>query len=347
MKTNLLVVLLNWNGNKFTQSCYESLLKLNNNEAVDILILDNFSELNDYDLLKSAIEDFSGCVSQNPFQNNYSINELFIQYQIDNVKCYRFRNDSQIFLARSSVNHGFSRGCNFGALVAENLSYKYIMLLNNDTVVEPDSFENLFLHIDHYDILIPQIRYFEPNTKIWNCGGEVSRFGKRTYYYAGKDVNSLKLPKKPFTISFATGCCMLMKTSFFVKSGMFTEDFFFGEEDIDYALRLIKKNSKIACVPESIIYHKVGASLSGDIVKLKRKAFVHFLNRFINMKKHLGIFWAIWLLPAFIKTCFSMLKIYKLSILQSFSFSLKVLTESIKRNKVDKDYFEKIIREGY
>ncbi len=94
---------------------------------------------------------------------------------------------------------------------------------------------------------------------------------------------------------------MLMKTKFYINSGMFTEKFFFGEEDIDYALRLKKQQAKVACVPCSIIYHKVGSSLAGDMNKLTRKAFIHYVNRFINMKSHLGFIWYLWLIPAVAK----------------------------------------------
>lgn len=344
MESNTLIVLLNWNGAELTIDCCQSLLALVGKKH-DIFIIDNYSTLKDYQYLFSELENSAILVSE--FKCNHEQSKLLDEHRIEKLNVFMFENGVRIILARSALNHGFAKGCNFGALFAKTMSYNNLMLLNNDTIVESDFLENLILQKGDSDIVIPQIRYFEPNTKIWNCGGAISKFGKRTYYFANKDINLIVTPKTKFPITFATGCCMFMETNFYIASGMFTEDFFFGEEDVDYALRLQKINATVACVPDSIIYHKVGASLAGDLTKLRRKAFIHFLNRFINMRKHLGAFWFIWIFPAVVKMVLNLLKIYKLSLLQTFSFTKKVIITAFRKNKVEKEYFEKIMKHGY
>ncbi|HEY1845578.1 MAG TPA: glycosyltransferase family 2 protein [Buttiauxella sp.] len=339
-----LIVLLNWNGAKLTLDCCDSLSKLST-KAYDILVIDNHSETLDFDELEVGLQKHAQQL--NEFSTNSSQEHLLNEYQIDRVYSYTIKQDLHIMLASSLTNHGFARGCNFGVLFANQFSYSHVLLLNNDTIVEKDFLEKLFLHKKNYNIVIPQIRFFEPSNKIWNCGGEINNFGKRKYFFANKDVTAVNLPKEPFSISFATGCCMLIETSFYIESGMFTEDFFFGEEDIDYALRLNSLKAKVACVPESIIYHKVGASLAGDLVKLRRKAYIHFLNRFINMKNHLGLLWFLWIIPATLKMALNLNKIYELSIYQTFSFCSKIISASLQKNKVEKEYFEKIMKVGY
>lgn len=338
-----LVVLLNWNGAELTIDCCNSLLNLDTS-AQDVLVLDNFSRSEDVRLLETFLVENSEATNDlccNP------LSDLKLFYNIKSVTQFVFSNNTSIYFARSLINHGFAKGCNFGALLAQVLKYPEILLLNNDTVVESNFLDILHAKFDEYDIVIPQIRYFEPKNVIWNCGGEINRLGKRTYRYAKKDIATLGKLADVIPISFATGCCMLMRTEFYIQTGMFTEDFFFGEEDIDFALRLKKLNAKVACVTKSIIYHKVGASLAGDLTKLRRKAFIHYLNRTINMKKHLGMMWYLWLLPATIKMIMNLSRIYKMSYVEAISFSLKINKESFRKTKVEKDYFENIMSDGY
>lgn len=344
MNERILVILLNWNGSKLTLDCCESLSKVVHQDT-DVLIIDNCSASDSFDMLYNGLVNLS--LAKSSLTSNEAIDTLTNDYNISRLEKFTFNNHMQMFLAKSSINHGFSRGCNFGALLAQAMEYSHILLLNNDTVVEPDFLNKLFIHELNADLLIPQIRYFEPSTMIWNCGGKLSRFGKREYFFANETASESRLPSEPFVITFATGCCMLAKTSFYISSGMFTEDFFFGEEDIDYALRLQKINARVICVPDSIIYHKVGASLAGDLTKLRRKAHIHYLNRFINMKKHLGLVWCLWLIPAILKMIINMKKVYKLSALDNIVFCLKVIKASFLKNKVEKYYFEKIMMHGY
>lgn len=342
--TRTLIITLNWNGANLTLDCCVSISKILS-DSYDVLILDNFSEAADFEKLEEGLKNkFTLNERQNIEPSGL---ELLNKYKIESVNSYAINQSSNIFLARSTTNHGFARGCNFGALYANNFLYSHVLFLNNDTVVESNFLNHLFNYKKTFDAVIPQIRFFEPNTKIWNCGGSISRFGIRRYFFANQDVNSLDLPNEPIVITFATGCCILMETMFYINVGMFTEDFFFGEEDVDFALRLISLNAKVACIPEAIIYHKVGASLDGDSTKLRRKAFIHYLNRYINMKRHLGAYWIVWLVPASIKMLLNLKKINQLTSLKSFYFCLKVLFFALCKNKVDKEFFEKIMRKGY
>ena len=339
-----LIVLLNWNGSGLTLECCESLAKIEST-SFDVLVIDNCSEQSDFAMLEEGL--LSRYQTQSHYCSKSKVTGLLNEYAVSSLVSYPLTENSQLILARSCINHGFARGCNFGALFAENSEYSHILFLNNDTVVEKDFLKALFNAESSFDLVIPQIRYYDKNDVIWNCGGSISQYGKRTYYFANKKVADINLPTHPFPVSFATGCCMLMKTKFYINSGMFTEKFFFGEEDIDYALRLKKQQAKVACVPCSIIYHKVGSSLAGDMNKLTRKAFIHYVNRFINMKSHLGFIWYLWLIPAVAKMVLNLHKIYKLSPIQNLSFTLKTIKAAFTKSSVEKVYFENIMRSGY
>ncbi|WP_338564494.1 hypothetical protein [Erwinia sp. E_sp_W01_6] len=170
--------------------------------------------------------------------------------------------------------------------------------LNNDTVVEPDFLELLIKKLDVATAVIPQIRFYSNKEIIWNCGGDINKYGKRKYFFSNVNGEHVNFSSGTFDITFATSCCLLFKVNSFIEIGMFTEDFFFGEEDIDLSLRMKERKLKMICEPASIIYHKVGASLAGDQRRLINKSYIHYLNRYINIRKHLGIKWYIWLIPS-------------------------------------------------
>ncbi|MGU5537561.1 glycosyltransferase family 2 protein [Aeromonas caviae] len=337
---NTLIVILNWNGSLDTVACCQSLV-MDDGCNADILVIDNGSEDADYDFLKENIP--GTIVIPSGYNDDTKVDALFLSRMITD----KFNYDTNIFLIRSSVNHGFAKGCNIGADYAALMGYEYVMFLNNDTVVEPGFLEQLIVYLDKAkaDVVIPQIRYFFDKTKIWNCGGKIDIFGRRKYHYSNQDFSEVQ--KKPFKISFATGCCILFRTDYFNKIGQFCEKFFFGEEDIDLSLRLLKLNARVYCVPASVIYHKVGASLVGDNDRLLNKAYIHYLNRFVNMKNHLHLIWWVWLLPSFFKVIVNVIKINKLDFINAIFFAMKLVCEARELDGVSKSKFEDIIINGY
>ncbi|WP_145338952.1 glycosyltransferase family 2 protein [Pantoea sp. PSNIH1] len=341
IKQKTLIIILNWNGSHDTIECCKSLnlsIGLLKNKA-DIFVLDNNSNYTDYVNLEDSFADVYGdCESLN------CNDDFFKNLSLISLKAYRGQG---VRLLRSSVNHGFARGCNIGAMFAKKMGYKNILFLNNDTIVENDFLEPLLDSLTHHDAVIPQIRYDYDRNIIWNCGGILNKFGKRKYFFAKKDVNHVSFPAESFEISFATGCCILFKTSFFSKIGCFSEKFFFGEEDIELSLRLLKLKAKMICNTKSIIFHKVGSSITGSPERLLRKAYIHYLNRLVNMKDHLGLIWYIWLLPSLSKIVINLIYINKIGINKSLSVAFKLFKDAIRLNSVDKFEFERILNEGF
>ncbi|HCR2230389.1 TPA: glycosyltransferase family 2 protein, partial [Enterobacter cloacae subsp. cloacae] len=138
-----------------------------NEDLVNLVIIDNDSNNDSYDYLCDGLEKLFG----QP-QNITISNHLFDDYKLTATKAYQ-----NVYLFRSSLNHGFAKGCNLGAKYAEQNDFEYILFLNNDTVVEPDFLKPLLESIDNFDAVIPQIRYHHDKNLMWNCGGEISKFG--------------------------------------------------------------------------------------------------------------------------------------------------------------------------
>ncbi|WP_449557208.1 glycosyltransferase family 2 protein [Huaxiibacter chinensis] len=335
---NILIIVLNWNGSQDTLDCCESLKSLHSIKQVsaDILIIDNNSDLKEYDLLTTGLAKNFGEPKALEVPD-----ELISHYGIIENQAY-----DNIFLFRSKTNHGFAKGCNLGSKYAEYYNYDYVLFLNNDTIVEPNFLLPLVTCLQTADAAIPQIRYHYDKDIMWNCGGEITKYGSRKYFYANENIKKIVFPSRIFPVTFATGCCILFKTKYFSEIGRFSERFFFGEEDIELALRLRTKHSTIVCTTDSVIYHKVGSSIQGDPERLLRKAYIHYLNRFVNMKLHLGFSWYIWLIPSTLKVLLNLRKINHLELKGIFAFLSSLVSDSYKLTEVNKDKFESILRDG-
>lgn len=192
-------------------------------------------------------------------------------------------------------NYGFARGNNKGIAVARNDNPDSYLLLNNDTEVKTDflaALQRFSVAHPNYRVLTPQINYFYDKHKVWNCGGKLC-FGFRKYYYAGQPDSTIK-EKTHISISFVTGCALFFYPELLDdEDRLLTERFFFGEEDFELSLRLQAQGVKMACVLDSLIYHKVGATVGKT--QGVSKYYMHYLNRFIDVRLHFDpVRYAVW-----------------------------------------------------
>ena len=254
------IIILNWNGADDTLACLESLAKAKGDFRV--YVVDNGSSddsLQRIGMWFDSHADFDGRLV--PMDKNY----------------------------------GFARGNNKGIAVARKDNPDSYLLLNNDTEVKPDFLIvlNRFSEANpKYRVLTPQINYFHDKDKVWNCGGKLF-FGFRKYYYAGQPEGLIK-EKEYIPISFITGCALFFYPELLDEEGrLLTERFFFGEEDFEFSLRMKAQHVAMACVLDSLVYHKVGAS--GNKMNSVGKLYMHYLNRFIDVRLHFGIVkYAVW-----------------------------------------------------
>jgi GT2 family glycosyltransferase len=189
-----------------------------------------------------------------------------------------------LIIIENNENLGFAKGNNVGIRLAEIMGSEWVFLLNNDTVISKDSLSRLYEHINTdpgISAITPQIRYFNTPEMIWNCGGKLTCFGSRKYFYSGSHYK--KAPEKGSReITFITGCALLFK---FRETGILSEKYFFGEEDYEFSLRLQKRGLKMICAFDSVIYHKVGRSIKKRS-NIKTLIYIQLISRLINTRDY-------------------------------------------------------------
>lgn len=159
-------------------------------------------------------------------------------------------------------NEGFSSGNNIGIEYAMAKGCEYVLLLNNDTIVEKDFLSELIKCAENNPlagIVTGRIYcYYDKNT-LWYSGGEYNRYTGIT-----NQVLFDESEKGEKEISFASGCMMLISDACLKKLGLLGESFFLYSEDTDYCCRANDNDMKIIWTPDSVIYHKVSASTGNN-----------------------------------------------------------------------------------
>ena len=125
---------------------------------------------------------------------------------------------------------------------------------------------------------------------------------------------------------------------------LLTERFFFGEEDIEFSMRMEAQGVKMACVLDSVIYHKVGAS--GSRMSGLGKIYLHYLNRFVDIHIHKSsLFYTLWAL-ANIPFCVKNFYRASHSISKTLTLMCHLFSDASKKQSVSRDDFEALVING-
>lgn len=214
-------------------------------------------------------------------QEGYSLNFVIVDnypkkpLKVD-IKKYKRLN---LHVIRSSENIGFAGGNNKGITYALDQGADYILIINNDTVVDKYFIKellNLAESKSDWGVLAPKIyfqkgyeyhkeRYIEKELGrvIWYAGGEID-WSNVAAKHRGVDEVDIGQYGDISETEFASGCAMFFNTEVLKKVGFFDENYFLYYEDTDLSERIRKRGYKIYFCPTSVVWHKNAASSGGS-----------------------------------------------------------------------------------
>ncbi|OON97605.1 MAG: glycosyl transferase family 2 [Epulopiscium sp. Nele67-Bin005] len=157
-------------------------------------------------------------------------------------------------------NYGFSRAVNEGIYLSK---MKYVLLLNNDTIICKNFLENLVYAIEKdkkiFSVSSKMVQYHNPNL-IDDAGDEYNILGWTLKVGDGENISKYKKERKVFSTCAGAG---LYRKSVFKKIGYFDENFFAYMEDVDISYRAkIYGYYNVYC-PTAKVYH-YGSATSGS-----------------------------------------------------------------------------------
>jgi hypothetical protein len=247
MKPKAIIVILNWNGKKDTLECLGSLKKINY-PNYQIILVDNGSK-------------------------DDSVKE--IKKNFPNVK-----------IIQNKQNLGFAEGSNVGIKYALKNKADYVLLLNNDTVVDKRFLSEMMKAAESNEkigIVCPKV-YFYSKPRILQYAGLKFNFNKGKSNLIGYNEKDFRQFDKIQEADFCGGTCMLVKKGVFEKIGFFDKTYFAYFEDNNFGFRARKAGYKIIFCNKAKIWHKISASTGGQSNPFKE----HYMNRnrIIFMKKY-------------------------------------------------------------
>ena len=176
------------------------------------------------------------------------------------------KNYPSIILLKLNSNKGFAEPNNIGAKIANG---KYLLFLNNDTIVTPNFISEMVQVIENdKKIAICQSLLLKPDESVDSSGDFIDHLG--IVYNSTKKTDEIR------EISSARGASMLIRKDVFDILEGFDEKFYVSFEDVDLGWRTWMIGYKVILTPKSVVYH-----VGGQTIKSKKPeiAFHGFKNQ--------------------------------------------------------------------
>jgi len=225
-----------------------------------------------------------------------------------------------VILYESPINYGFAGGNNLGLMRAKG---EYVLLLNNDTVVEKGFLEPLIQKCESdkkIGAVSPKIRFFY-DPKIIQYAGftPINPHSMRSFSigYREKDTGQYNTDRET---AYAHGAAMLVPMRVIKEIGMMSYIFFLYYEEADWSYRIKRAGYTIHYIHNSLVYHKESISV-GKLNPMK----IYYLNRnrIVFMRRNIfgkdfiiGIFYQVFI--AIPKNAFSFLIRFKFNFFYSY-----------------------------
>lgn len=179
-----------------------------------------------------------------------------------------------IVFIQNPINYGFAAGNNFGLMAARG---KYVMLLNNDTVVDKGFIEPLIAKLESdpkIGAVSSKLRFYHTPDTIQYAGyTPINYVTMRNFAIGFREVDKGQHDKDRET-AYGHGAAMMVPMEVIKKIGLMSYIFFLYYEEADWCARIKQAGYTIHYVHNSLVFHKESIS-TGKLSPLK----IYYLNR--------------------------------------------------------------------
>lgn len=291
MEAAVSIIILNWNGWKDTINCLESVFQINY-PHYHVIVIDNGSQDDSIekirDFCRGTLTTNSTFFTYNSHNKPISLIEISgLEFEQSTTGCgdALIYQEKALILVKNPDNLGFSRANNIGMKYAiRNLGADYVLLLNNDTIVNKDSL-NLLIDVALTDekigICSPKVlKMYDP--RIIDSTGHVFFFG--IIVDRGKEKIDQGQYDHQTNVIGAIAAAALYKKQMLQEIGLFNEAYVTMYEDADLSWRAYNSRWRAKFVPDAIVYHKRGASVKK--LFLNRETELMYTEKFMKNVVH-------------------------------------------------------------
>lgn len=291
MHLQLAVVILNWNNWGDTIECLESIYLSRPPHEWRVVVVDNGSTDDSIEKIQRWAEGRIN-VRSKLFDGHYR-NKPIPCLVLDHSEAKADGTSSgesisppktewsgpPIVLIRVPGNLGYAGGNNVGIRYALQHGFRYIGLLNNDTVVDPEMLGVLMSSFNEnaeVGILGVKTLYYDNPGTIWYAGSDLDLLRGITPFRGvgrrdGPDFSGIR------PTDVVSGHALFARREVFERVGLLDEDLFLIWEDTELCIRTARLSSFRICINlDARLWHKAGGISSSG---LRSPAATYFANR--------------------------------------------------------------------
>lgn len=221
------IIILNWNGWKDTLECLQSVQKISY-PNFRVLVVDNGSSDDSVAQIQHAFPD--------------------------------------VDLLETGENLGYAGGNNAGIVHVLKEQAEFILLLNNDTIVDPgilSAFVGAASTCPAAGIFGAKSYYYSQPDTIWALGGKWDESAKEPGFICKGENDATAQYVQPFEVDYVIGCAVFCRVDMIHKIGLMEEAFFLNFEEMDWCYRARAAGFLSYSVPAAKLWHKVSVSFGG------------------------------------------------------------------------------------
>jgi GT2 family glycosyltransferase len=191
---------------------------------------------------------------------------------------------TQVTVIETGGNYGYAGGNNIGIRHALEQGADYILLLNEDTIVDPHFIERLIEVAQarpDVGFLGPLVYHHSEPSVIQSAGGVITADWQ--IYHRGQNEPDAGQYREPYEADWVTGCAILMRASVVRRIGALDPEFFIYSEEVDWCVRARRAGFTGLVVPASRIWHK---GVRRDYAPSPRITYLSARNHLRLLVKH-------------------------------------------------------------
>jgi hypothetical protein len=185
---------------------------------------------------------------------------LYVDNGSEPAACERvMQNAPRCGVLRLEPNAGAAGGFNAGIRHAFEHGADYVIILNNDTTVDPEFVRHLVeAAVAHPDagMAVPKIYYYDHPDVVWSAGSTFRRFPPVVTMRKTRQPDDGRFDRAQ-GLEYATFCVILFSRAMIEKVGLLDTDYHFLYEDYDLCIRAREAGFGVRYAPQAQVRHKI------------------------------------------------------------------------------------------
>ena len=190
-----------------------------------------------------------------------------------------------------ATNTGYCGGNNLGIRRAQELGAKYVLLLNNDTIIDKSLIRNCVCYMEDQPevaVISPKVFFHQRPKHIYVAGGDLD-VNTGEVSYIGWNERDVGQYERERDITWAQGSALFARASVFERVGLFDERLFCYGEDVDLSRRIILAGMRMIYYPKARVWHKCSSleDKSTGILATPLATYYIWRNKLFNFRRYI------------------------------------------------------------